>query len=819
MQFASNPQIDLAYQYVRNTNKNIFLTGRAGTGKTTFLHTIKTEGLKRMVIVAPTGVAAINAGGMTIHSFFQLPFGLWLPDTSRQETNQRKFSSEKIRMIKSIDLLVIDEISMVRADLLDSMDEVLRKFKNPTKPFGGVQLLMIGDLHQLPPVVKNEEWDLLKKYYSTPYFFGSLALQKTEPVTIELKHIYRQSDSTFIDLLNKVRDNKIDQSVLEILNSRYIADFQPSEEEPYITLTAHNATAAEINIEKLAALKTKSQTFKASIEGSFPAFSFPTDEDLELKLGAQVMFVKNDFGAEKRFYNGKIGKITAIADDEITVACPNESETIAVTRMDWENIKYSLEEKTKEVKEEVVGAFTQFPLKLAWAITIHKSQGLTFERAIIDAQAAFAHGQVYVALSRCRSFEGIVLRSRIQNSSVKTDQVVKSYSDHAEKNAPDAQHLIQSKGLYQEALIEELFTFRGLKRLFEITSRVFDENSNTLGALSNNHLQQLAHDANEKLVTIGAKFVPQLRTYFGQGSLAEENQELQERIKKAAAYFIEHLNALETDLRKLTINTDNKAVRKTASEQIGKLKKEAFVKLSAFQACANGFSAEVYMRAMTNSELDFMAAQTVSQAQNIRAPLDVKHPELYSQLAQWRRDTAEVFEIEAYQVLPNKSLQQLVDYLPTDKHQLGRINGIGKVKLEQFGNEILTLIEQYCTKYQLPSNLMSHKEIPEKIQKEDTKRITFDLYKAGKTVAEIATERGFVQTTIEGHLAHFVGIGALDIFEIMPRKKVELIEAYFLTHAKATSAEAKLHLPDDCTYTDIKMVTNYMQANANIEPE
>src|SRR5215468_7205366 len=457
MSFVSNPELNLAFEYVRNTSKNIFLTGKAGTGKTTFLHQIKEENSKRMVVTAPTGVAAINAGGMTLHSFFQLPMGLHLPDASREVNSQRRFSREKIELLRTLDLLVIDEISMVRADLLDAIDDVLRRYRDDSRPFGGVQLLMIGDLHQLPPVVKPEDWELLRPHYVTPYFFGSLALRRTEMVAIELKHIFRQSDPRFIELLNKVRNNQIDAQVLETLNSRYIPGFQPDTKDAYITLTSHNASSYDLNVQRLESIPERARTFKAKISGDFPETSYPTEATLEFKKGAQVMFVRNDLSPEKRYFNGKIGKITRLAGDEIFVRCKDEREDIAVTPVEWQNIKYSIDEETKEIKEDVLGTFTQYPLKLAWSITIHKSQGLTFDRVMIDARSAFAHGQVYVALSRCRSFEGIVLSSRINPSSVKTDFVVKAYSDKTVNNPPSEAHLRQSKREYQQMLIRELF--------------------------------------------------------------------------------------------------------------------------------------------------------------------------------------------------------------------------------------------------------------------------------------------------------------------------------------------------------------------------
>ncbi len=513
MSFHSNPQLELAFDYVRNTHKNIFLTGKAGTGKTTFLHRIKQESPKRMVVVAPTGVAAINAGGMTIHSFFQLPFGPFLPGSTADPTRQRRFSGEKIRLIQSLDLLVIDEISMVRADVLDGIDDVLRRYRDRYKPFGGVQLLMIGDLHQLPPIVKDEEWYLLREHYQTMYFFGSQALRNTQPVSIELKHIYRQSDTIFIDLLNKVRDNQIDDRVLAALNSRYIANFQPTEDAPYITLTAHNASAQAINAEKLASIVQPLQTFKSAVQGDFPAFSYPADEVLECKKEAQVMFVKNDINREKRYYNGKIGKITGFRDGVIYVRCPGETEDIEVTPAEWSNVKYTLNEQTKEVGEELLGTFTQYPLKLAWAITIHKSQGLTFERAIIDAEAAFAHGQVYVALSRCKSFEGIVLRSRIAQSSVKTDSVVKNYTEEADRNAPDEHHLIQSKTEYQQSLILELFDFTRLRQAFVKINRLFLEHETILYSGAGQQLKTLETQAVEQIISVAERFKPQARQY------------------------------------------------------------------------------------------------------------------------------------------------------------------------------------------------------------------------------------------------------------------------------------------------------------------
>ena len=818
IELQSNPQLELAFDYVSYTNKNIFLTGKAGTGKTTFLNTLKNKPTKRMAVVAPTGVAAINAGGMTIHSFFQLPFGPFLPGSAQDASRQRRFNREKIRLIKSLDLLVIDEISMVRADLLDAIDDVLRRYRRNPAPFGGLQLLMIGDLHQLPPVVKDDEWDMLRPYYQTPYFFGSRALQQTQPVAIELKHIYRQSDQTFIELLNKVRDNQLDEEVLECLNSRFSPSFQPPPEQPYITLSSHNASARSINAQKLAALPGALLSYKASIKGDFPAQAYPADEVLECKVGAQVMFVKNDPSREKLFYNGKIGKITRVKDASIYVKCPDDFEEIEVVPAEWSNVKYTLNEQTKEVEEEIIGTFTQYPLKLAWAITIHKSQGLTFERAIIDAQAAFAHGQVYVALSRCKSFEGIVLCSRITLSSVKTDSTVRSYTEAAERNAPDENHLRHSKINYQRDLIYDLFGFKALKRAFERMNRVFLEHENALLQGGFQQFKTLAVDAETQLFTVAGKFQGQLQHHLLEPGLPEENEALQERIRKAGTWFADKLEqALLPAAQAIPIVTDNKAIRKTAMEALENLQQELFISKACLRAAQPGFSTHKHLRAKADAEIDFKAtpgAATLAKA-FATAPKGTAHPELYSQLQKWRDDTAEMEGVPAYQVLPTKSLLELGELLPANLPALKKIYGLGPAKTKRYGPEILEIILAYCIATGIESTqltLAPPKAKPPK--KEDTKKISFELFKAGKNLDEIAQERGFVRTTIEGHLAHYVALGELDVFQVLDEDKIRAIMDFYIENATNSSAEAKAALGEDFSYGEIKMVLKFMERNA-----
>ncbi len=813
MNYQSNPQLELAFEYVSNTNKNIFLTGKAGTGKTTFLQKLKQTSIKRMAVVAPTGVAAINAGGMTIHSFFQLPFGLFLPEYAQEAARQRRFSGEKIRLIQSLDLLVIDEISMVRADLLDAVDDVLRRYKDRQRAFGGVQLLMIGDLHQLPPVVKDKDWELLRTHYDTPYFFSSKALQQSDPVAIELKHIFRQSDPFFIELLNKVRDNQLDASVLEQLNSRYIPDFQAAEGEAYITLTSHNASAQAINTENLSRIQADSHFFKAEVFGDFPEHAYPTDKVLELKTGAQVMFVKNDISREKRYYNGKIGQIEHIKRDVIYIKCPDDDELIGVSPVEWTNVKYHLNEATKEVSENVIGSFVQYPLRLAWAITIHKSQGLTFERAIIDAQLAFAHGQVYVALSRCKRFEGIVLRSPIVYSSVKTDAQVKNYTEAADQNTPDEAHLHQSKRDFQQALIRELFDFNVLKRYFEQMNRVFLTHENTLHADAFQFFKGLKVQAETHVFSVAEKFKVQLQSYFAHPDLPEEKKDLQERIQKACAWFLEKIGkGLLPECRNLSILTDNKAVQKAASEALENLQRELFTKNACLAAIQNGFSTRAYLRAKADAQLDFKATLVAAPlaAGFAHAPKNATHPELYVLLKKWRDDTAAASDVEPYLVLPTKSLLELVELLPANLAALKKVKGIGEAKSKRYGTEILEMIQDYCIAKGLEGKQLSLTE-PTKKVKIDTKKLSFDLFKAGKSIAEIAQERGLTTSTIEGHLGHYIEAGELDIFDVMEKEKVNKIAAFVKENPTEQLSPIKEHFGDAYSYGEIKMALYYLK--------
>ena len=811
MNLQTNPQLELAFDYVRNTDKSLFLTGKAGSGKTTFLHQIKADGRKRLAVVAPTGVAAINAGGMTIHSLFQLPFGIHLPGIQRSENSQqRRFSRQKIQLIRSLDLLVIDEISMVRADLLDAIDDALRRYRDPHRPFGGVQLLMIGDLHQLPPVVKQEDWDVLTRFYDTPYFFGSRALGQTDYLSIELKHIYRQSDPEFIALLNKVRDNCLDEQSLRKLNSRFVADFQPPRKDAYITLTATNAAAHEINAEKLKQLSTSRHVFQAQIEGEFPASSYPTDQTLEFKKGAQVMFIKNDLQPERRYFNGKIGRITHIDEDLIFIRCPGDAADIPVAPAEWQNVKYSLNEETKKIDEQIVGTFTQYPLKLAWAITIHKSQGLTFERAIVDAQAAFAYGQVYVALSRCKSFEGIVLRSRISGSCVKTDPVVRNFSRDAERLAPNESQLQQAKREFQASLLQELFRFDSIKNGLDALHSTYAQHAKTLPAPTLLQVQSLARQAGTQLFDVAAKFAPQLAEYLDQNVTPEANDALQVRVRKASTYFTEKITGLLQDANSISTISDNQAVGEALASELRSLQFAFFAKRACFGACGGGFTTEAYNRAKVNAELEFAQAFPPSSRNPLVVPKGVPHPTLYRHLLQWREQTSQQNGRTPWEILPNASLRELVTCLPTENAQLRQISGIGKARLRRYGKEIRELIRQYCAEQQLPGNPTTKPTRPQP-RTSETQRHSFELFRAGKNVDEIAAERRLARSTIEGHLSHFIGLGELDICSVLDRETVADIQQFLEAQPEAAAAEAKFHFGEKYSYGELKMVIRHVR--------
>lgn len=813
----SNPQLELAFEYVRNTNQCVYLTGKAGTGKTTFLQQVKADGTKRMAIVAPTGVAAINAGGMTMHSLFQLPLGIFLPGVPRADGGQqRRFKRDKVRLIRNLDLLVIDEISMVRADLLDAVDDVLRRFRDHRRPFGGVQLLMIGDLHQLPPVVKTEDWNLLSGYYETPYFFGSRALQRTGYVSIELQHIYRQRDTTFIDLLNKVRNNRLDEAAFRQLNSRYIANFRPPVHEPYITLTATNAAAQEINAASLRRLSTPRHVFHAAINGEFPPSSYPTEETLEFKPDAQVMFIRNDTQTERRYFNGKLGRITRIDENRIFVSCSDEEDEIEVERAEWQNIRYSLNEETQKIDERIVGTFNQFPLKLAWAITIHKSQGLTFDRAIIDAEEAFAHGQVYVALSRCKSFEGIVLRSRIHESCVKTDPVVRQFTENMERQTPSESQLQQAKREFQVAALGELFGFHDVASAVSALLRTCQDHAQSLAPETLEQVPAWTERVKTQLCDVAEKFAPQLAGYLAQEELPTANESLQARVKRASVYFKDAISTLWQEGNSLPLGCDNQDVGHTLAAQRRALQLAIFVKRACFAACHAGFSVEACQRALANAELDFQHAEEAAEAKSLARARESERSGLYGQLVEWRERESQLDGRPAQEIIPDMSLREVASRLPRRDGDLRSIIGIGKGRRRRYGEILCQMVEAFLANQARSEGSPRRSDRParEKKPKGESQRATLDMWRSGQTLDEIAKRRGLTRGTIESHLAQFVARGELDVHAVLSPETVAEIQRFLAQNPQATISVAKARFGDKYSHGVLRMVIGHVQVQA-----
>ena len=810
--FQTNPRLELADQYVRFTNKNVFLTGKAGTGKTTFLKNIKAHSPKRMVIVAPTGVAAINAGGVTIHSFFQLSFGPNIPNQNPDSKPLvRKFGNEKIKAIKAIDILVIDEISMVRADILDAIDDVLRRYRNRNLPFGGVQLLMIGDLHQLAPVVKDDEWNILRPYYASPFFFESKALALSQFITIELTHIFRQADEDFINLLNKVRDKKLDAESTRLLNSRYDPNFTYPKDEKYITLTSHNKAAMFINTSKLKELVGKSYSFTAEITDDFPESMYPNELELELKVGAQIMFVKNDNNSEKRYFNGKLGEIVSVDDDQISVKCPHETEEIIVSRTTWDNIKYVLDD-TKTLQENTIGTFTQFPIKMAWAITIHKSQGLTFDRAIIDAASSFAHGQVYVALSRCKTFEGLVLSTPITSESVKSDKIINTFNQEAEKQDLSEVALMEAKKHTQSEWIRDLFDFITIKNSLNYLYQSFAKVQAQFATTSHQNLSNINDNYHIEIDPVMDKFSRQLETFILQTSLPEESPELQDRIKKGSIYLYQKLEELTYNpLKIIDLACDNKETKGNIYKLWEQCLKNVYEKLILLKINQKGFDSTQYLTTKANANIDFETEKNkLTKSQNPTSPTGNKN-DLYGSLKVWRDSIANEKDLEKYMVIAQKTLQNLAEEMPRSKGQLAQISGLGNIKIKQYGDEILDIINEFCEANNIEgSNIQEGPKALKKLPKGSTQELSFTMFKEGNSIEEIATARSLSSSTIEGHLAEYVKNNLLDIKLLMQEKKINIIREFILENPTLKNKELKDALGEDYSYGEIRMVYNSM---------
>ena len=707
-----NAELSLAWDFIEGTGTSLFLTGKAGTGKTTFLRMLREKSPKRMIVLAPTGIAAVNAGGMTIHSFFQLPFAPYVPESSFSAGGEAKynyhFGKNKINIIRSIDLLVIDEISMVRADLLDAVDNVLRRYRRRDRPFGGVQMLMIGDLQQLAPVVKDDEWQLLKEYYDTPYFFSSRALRQSEYCTVELETVYRQSDARFLDLLNRIRDNRCDDATLEALNGRYIPGFRPHPGDGFVRLVTHNWQARQINDEELGKLPGDTFTFIAETEGKFPEASFPTDMELTLKQGAQVMFVKNDSSGGHRYFNGMLGEVTELSDDGIEVRCRDNGETIRLQKEEWTNARYELDKDSKEIREEIDGLFRQYPLKLAWAITVHKSQGLTFDRALIDVSGSFTHGQTYVALSRCRTLEGLVLSAPLTRQSLIYDKAVDNFTRDARQTFPDERRLQSLRRAYFLEQLSDLFGFEDIRKA--LNRYLFLAGGQFLKL----YPQQIQayHDAswkfNEEVADVAEKFSRQYTQLVGAAEDYASDSRLHGRISSGTAYFKEKLEKLSEVFSEPLTDSDNKESKKKLKEYAADLSARLNTKIALLDfVMENGFTTASYLRQRAVLSLDDGRKATkarmkekqprpkAEKPEKFSVPSDILHPGLYRRLVSFRNEEAAAQGVPVYLILQQKAILGISNLLPSDLHALSRIPWLGKKTIEKYGDRLLEITREY----------------------------------------------------------------------------------------------------------------------------
>ena len=695
---------ETAERYIKSTGRSVFLTGKAGTGKTTFLKYITQTTTKRFIVLAPTGVAAINAGGSTIHSFFQLPLCPYLPDVKELLTeyqtpdHYRKLRKERINIIRTLDLLIIDEISMVRADLLDAVDMTLRKYRRNSHPFGGVQLLMIGDAQQLSPVVKEHEKRYLAQVYPSPYFFHSKALQNLPYITIELQKVHRQKDDEFLEILNAIREDKADHKILEKLNRRVGATLTTDENSEPIRLTTHNAQADDINIHKLRTLPGEAAIFEAEIEGDFPPNSYPAEKSIYLKPGAQVMFIRND--SEGQFYNGKLAKVEEISEGRVTVS-DSDGNLIEVTPLEWNNFQYEIDPDSGEIHQVIVGTFRQIPLRVAWAITIHKSQGLTFDNVIIDAASAFAFGQVYVALSRCRTLEGISLESPITHSGIYSDTHVSEFNTTIPSIETVKQELGTDERKYIFSQFRSIFelssTCKSMSYLLYLWKGVLEETYPEIFSRLNT-----ASDRLKEISKVSESFQLQLRS-IEQNPHAEESY-LQERLYKASTYFLPIIKEIQDScFESVGLEIDNKETKKRVKTVL----EELLTSLNIIQKTLESFNkrnfdiehicqirTECHLQDNTTKKKKKSKGTTTAEA----AEPGTINEELKERLQQWRTEQYTANNVPAYIIMHQKTLLQIAATVPHTKAELLSVKGFGPATYEKYGEQILAICAEFSKK-------------------------------------------------------------------------------------------------------------------------
>jgi hypothetical protein len=703
-----NEIFDLAYRFVTETNENIFLTGKAGTGKTTFLKYLKDNCNKNIVVAAPTGVAAINAGGVTLHSLFQLPFHPFLPTQVQKNEliSKTRFNGQRQQLLRRMELLVIDEISMVRCDVMDAIDTLLRSVRrNHDTPFGGVQLLCIGDLHQLPPVAGNPEWSILQEYYESPFFFDSIAVKEQQPLLIELDKIYRQKEDSFVALLNKVRNNNMTDDDYEDLHLRFNPNFVPLADEKYITLSSHNKQADLINQNKLEKLYTTAFTYKAIVENEFAENMYPAEAALILKEGAQVMFLKND-NIMKRYFNGKIGVVKRLEDDEVIVEC--DGLEISVSKETWENSRYILNKEDGKLEQETLGTFTQYPLRLAWAITIHKSQGLTFEKVMIDAGGAFSSGQVYVALSRCTSLGGIILISKISAASIHSnDKVIRGQQTLTHKGSL-IERFAGARQLFTQQLLEEIFSFNEIELAAKLVAHHIKEHQDKF----NKEAVEWAESFKQQLAiekTAGVKFIGQIYSLMRDEPIIEKNPALQKRINDAANYFGPKYAAHQLLVQNNALITEHKEAAAVVNEHLLQLLTALNSTNYYLQYCKEPFSVTTYLQHKLKFGAPRLSINCYASTKK-QTSIDTPNVELYETLKRWRDMIVEETKSPIYMIANQATLKEISTYLPLNKKDLLFITGFGKAKIDKYGDDVVGMVEDYCSRHDIETNISTLKQ-------------------------------------------------------------------------------------------------------------
>lgn len=689
---------DFAKDIILNTDTTLFVTGRAGTGKTTLLRYVAESSQKNTVVVAPTGIAAINAGGVTIHSFFKLPFAPFIPSVieAKKLIAGQKMRAEFRSVIRSVDMIIIDEVSMLRADILDAIDVVLRHYRNSKFPFGGVQMVFFGDMYQLPPVCVNDEWFILKDYYSTPYFFSAKVFEKQEIVCLELDKIFRQRDEDFVEILNQVRNNNISKENFNRLNERYNPDFDLENNPDFVVLTTHNAVSDDINESRLIDIDSKTFIFDAAIKGDFPEYLYPVEQQIVLKKGARVMFTANDhINPERLYYNGKMGTVVELEDNNVYVTCDGEDDPIQVNYETWENNTFSYNRKENSVDVKTIGTFTQLPLRLAWAITIHKSQGLTFQKVAIDAANSFTSGQVYVALSRCTSLDGIVLLSPINSNSIMVDSRIQRFSKNNfnEDLLPDFVNRKKRDTLCN--MLIKLFSFNLLEvAVLDLKGYVTEfraDFSDYTPEMVENILSIV-----QDLSDVGTRFAVQLRKITN----ANDFSLLNSRVNDAKKYFLQRLETLEKAMDITNVSTKKKERANKFSKFLNEVNKNLQETLFFLKNLDDNISVEqFYMlrHEFVVEKVNYNIYEEEKEDANEQTVDSELIAVIYSKLMAWRNNLAKELDIPSYLIFKKDTIMEMAQKMPDTKDKLLKINGVGKVKAGKYGQECIDIIKSVTT--------------------------------------------------------------------------------------------------------------------------